>query len=334
MGAEHWLPVAFAAIMGLALVVYAILDGYDLGVGILLPLGERDEADSDTMVASIGPFWDANETWLVLAIGVMLIAFPAAHSLVLYHLYLPTAVMLIGLILRGVAFDFRAKAALDHKYFWDLCFKIGSLITALAQGYMLGHWVMGFAATAVAYAFAILSAVGVACAYAYIGAAWLVMKTEGGLQLRAVRWARWAGRVSALGVLMVSVVNPLIDSDVYSRWFTYPLAMFVLIIPTICIACFVSNEFILRHLPRPNDRYCWLPFVLVIGFFLTSFVGLVFSVFPEVIPDGLTIWQAASATESLAFIFIGAVIVVPVILAYTVFAYWVFRGKTTDLHYH
>ena len=182
----YWLAIIFIGLMGLSVLVYAILDGYDLGVGILLPMGEADEAQRDTMIASIGPFWDANETWLVLAVGIMLIAFPAAHSVVLFHLYIPVAIMLIGLMMRGVAFDFRAKAALDHKLAWDRTFKAGSLLTTLAQGYMLGLYVMGFEASLSAHWFALLSGLGVTLAYSYIGAAWLIMKTEGELQKRAV----------------------------------------------------------------------------------------------------------------------------------------------------
>ncbi|MFD1215680.1 MULTISPECIES: cytochrome d ubiquinol oxidase subunit II [Microbulbifer] len=329
-----WLPVVFIGLMGLAVIVYAILDGYDLGVGILLPMGESDEGQRDTMIASIGPFWDANETWLVLAIGLLLIAFPEAHSIVLTNLYIPAAIMLIGLIMRGVAFDFRAKAAVDHKLAWDRTFKFGSLLTTLTQGYMLGQYVMGFEHSWSAQLFCLLSALGVTAAYTYIGATWLVMKTEQGLQQRAVVWAKNAGRAALLGVVAVCVINPLVNPGVFDRWFTFPLVMFVLLIPTLCFLGFVTNDILLRRLPKPEDRHCSLPFYTVVGIFILSFIGLAFSFYPEIVPGQLNIWEAASARASLQFILVGAVIVVPVILLYTAFSYRVFRGKATDLSYH
>ena len=329
-----WLPVVFIGLMGLAVLAYAILDGYDLGVGILLPMGEEDELQRDTMIASIGPFWDANETWLVLAIGLLLIAFPSAHSLILMHLYIPVAIMLVGLILRGVAFDFRAKAAVDHKLAWDRTFKAGSLITTLTQGYMLGQYVMGFDQSLSAILFCGVSALGVTAAYTYIGAAWLVLKTEARLQTRAVRWAQQAGRACLLGVVAVCLINPLVNPGVFDRWFTFPLVMFVLLIPVLCFLGFAGNEVLLRRLPKANDRHCGWPFATVVAIFVLCFSGLGFSFFPDIVPGQLNIWEAASARESLQFILVGAVIVVPMILLYTAFSYRVFRGKATELHYH
>ncbi|GAB2887329.1 cytochrome d ubiquinol oxidase subunit II [Microbulbifer echini] len=332
--AAYWLPIVFIGLMGLAVLVYAILDGYDLGVGILLPLSEEDEAERDTMIASIGPFWDANETWLVLAIGLLLIAFPIAHNLVLMHLYIPAAIMLVGLILRGVAFDFRAKAAVGHKLAWDRTFKGGSLTTSLAQGYMLGQYVMGFTPGWQAQLFSAVSALGVTAAYSYMGSAWLVLKTESQLQERAVRWARRAGRATLLGVLAVSAINPLVNPTVFDRWFSYPLVMFVLLIPTLCFLAFIFNDILLARLPKTGDRHCAVPFAMVVTIFLMCFTGLAFSFFPDIVPGQLNIWQAASATASLKFILVGALIVVPIILIYTAFSYRVFRGKATELHYH
>ncbi|MCK7596210.1 cytochrome d ubiquinol oxidase subunit II [Microbulbifer sp. CAU 1566] len=334
MANGDWLPVVFIGLMGLAVIVYAILDGYDLGVGILLPMDAADERQRDTMIASIGPFWDANETWLVLAIGLLLIAFPVAHSIVLTNLYLPAAIMLIGLIMRGVAFDFRAKAAVDHKLAWDRTFKLGSLLTSLTQGYMLGQYVMGFDSSWPAQVFCALSAVGVTAAYTYIGGAWLIMKTEDALQGRAIRWTRRAGRAAFVGVVAVSAVNPLVNPGVFDRWFTFPLVMFVLLVPILCFFAFAANEILLRRLPKVDDRHCWIPFVNVLLVFLLCFAGLAFSFYPEIVPGQLTIWEAASARESLQFILVGAVIVVPVILLYTALSYRVFRGKATELHYH
>ncbi|SEA44985.1 cytochrome bd-I ubiquinol oxidase subunit 2 apoprotein [Microbulbifer marinus] len=334
MSFADWLPVIFIGLMGLAVLIYAVLDGYDLGVGILLPMDASDESQRDTMIASIGPFWDANETWLVLGVGLLLIAFPSAHSMVLMNLYIPTAIMLIGLIMRGVAFDFRAKAAVDHKLTWDRTFKIGSLLTSLTQGYMLGQYVMGFESSWSAQLFSALSAIGVTAAYSYIGAAWLILKTEGKLQRRAVHWTRLAGRAAFVGVVAVSVVNPLVNPGVFDRWFTFPLVMFALLVPMLCFLAFTANEILLRRLPKVDDRHCWIPFVNVLLVFLLCFTGLAFSFYPEIVPGKLDIWQAASATESLQFILVGAAIVVPTILAYTVFSYRVFRGKATELRYH
>ncbi|WP_299595434.1 cytochrome d ubiquinol oxidase subunit II [uncultured Microbulbifer sp.] len=331
---NDWLPVIFIGLMGLAVLAYAILDGYDLGVGILLPMGEQDEAQRDTMIASIGPFWDANETWLVLAIGLLLIAFPAAHSLILMQLYIPVAIMLVGLIMRGVAFDFRAKAAVDHKLAWDRTFKAGSLITTLTQGYMLGQYVMGFDQSVPSLLFCAISALGVTAAYSYIGSAWLVLKTEQDLQVRAVRWTRVTGRATLVGVIAVCAINPLVNPGVFDRWFTFPLVMFVLLIPALCFLGFVCNDLLLARMPKAADRHSAIPFFIVVAIFTLCFSGLGFSFFPEIVPGEMTIWEAASARESLRFILVGAVIVIPVILLYTVFSYRVFHGKATDLHYH
>jgi len=331
-GEEYWLPVIFVSLMGLAVLVYAILDGYDLGVGILLPLD--NEQQRDTMIASIGPFWDANETWLVLAVGLLLIAFPTAHSAVLYHLYIPAVIMLIGLILRGVAFDFRAKVSVGHKFAWDCVFKAGSLITTLSQGYMLGLYVMGFRTDWEAQLFTLLSCLGVTAAYSLIGAAWLILKTEHDLQLRAIRWAKVALRITTVGIVTVCIVNPIVNQGVFDQWFTYPRVMFVLLIPVLCVIAFVVLYFLLNFLPRQCDRYAWLPLLMVAIIFILSFVGLGFSFYPYVVPNELTIWQAASAPESLRFILIGALVVIPTILAYTIFAYRIFKGKATDLKYY
>lgn len=331
-GEAFWLPIIFIGLMGLAFFVYAILDGYDLGVGILLP--KDSEAHRDTMIASIGPFWDANETWLVLGIGVLLIAFPTAHSLVLFHLYLPVTVMLAGLILRGVAFDFRAKALPDHKNLWDKIFKIGSLLATLSQGYMLGMYVMGFESSASAYCFAILSAVCVTAGYTYIGACWLVMKTEGELQQSAARWARRCGWLMSLGLIAVSIVNPWVNESIYDKWFGSPTLLLLMIIPIVCFSLLLVSDRFLKSFSPQLDSYAWLPFSFAIIIFLMSFIGFAYSFFPYVVPNQLTIWQAASAPASLKFILVGTVIVLPTIIAYTIFSYRVFRGKATQLKYY
>lgn len=332
MIADHNLPIIFASLMALAVIVYAILDGYDLGVGVLLPLNNAEQ--SDEMIASIGPFWDANETWLVLAVGLLLIAFPEAYNLVLMELYIPAFVLLIGLILRGVAFDFRAKVHLDHKRTWDKVFKAGSIIASAAQGYMLGLYIMGFDSGLNAHLFAGLSALGVTCAYALIGSAWLIMKTEGELQLKAIRWAKLCGKISFVGIIAVCLVNPLINPFVFERWTTAPYAYFLAIIPLISFILLFMGNAVLNRLPLKDDSGCWLPFVITLLLFICCFSGLAFSFFPWVVPQQLTIWQAASASESLRFILVGALIVIPCILAYTAFSYRVFWGKVEGLRYY
>lgn len=333
MSDAYWLPIVFIGLMGLSVLVYAILDGYDLGVGVLLPMNPEREHDRDIMIASIGPFWDANETWLVLAVGLMLIAFPAAHSLVFYHLYLPATVMLIGLILRGVAFDFRAKAAVDHKHDWDRCFKAGSILTCLAQGYMLGQFVVGFSGEFSAQVFSVLSAICVTAAYRYIGACWLIIKTDEKLQETMIAEARLSGRLALIGVASVCIINPLVNPDVFSRWFSGGAYTALWTIPVICFIAFLANDRLLANSEACKQK-SWQPFMYTALIFLSCFVALCLSFFPDIVPDQMTIWEAASAPESLKFILYGAVIVVPIILAYTVFAYWVFRGKASDLRYH
>lgn len=326
------LAVIFVSLMGLSILLYAVLDGYDLGVGILLPLAQKD--NSDTMIASIGPFWDANETWLVLAIGLLLIAFPAAHSYIFKELYLPTVVLLISLVLRGVAFDFRAKAAFSHKPTWNRVFKIGSLLASMSQGYMLGMYVMGFESTLAAYSFSLLSAFGVAAAYSYIGACWLIMKTEGDLQIQAVNWAKKSGFICFSGIIAVSLINPIINPDVFTKWFAGPNMFFILPLPVLCFGLFIYSFKQLKLLPAINDKGCWKPFVAAVLIFSLCFIGLGVSFFPYIVPNKLTIWETAAAPESLSFILWGAIIVVPVIFSYTAFSYRVFWGKVRELRYH
>ena len=278
------LPLVFAGLMAIAILIYAVLDGYDLGVGVLLPL--ENEKHCDAAIASIGPFWDANETWLVLAVGLLLVAFPAAHSAVLHALYLPATLMLFGLILRGVSFDFRAKVKPHRKILWDRLFKLGSLITALSQGFMLGMYVMGFEYTLASVAFSILSGLGVTAAYTLIGSCWLVMKTEHELQLRAIRWAKMSGVIALFGILAVCFINPLINPFVFDKWLTPPLAYFVSAIPLLCFSMFVLGYQVLKRLPLEHDKGSWLPFMMTTVVFVCCFVGLALSFYPYLVPGG------------------------------------------------
>ncbi|PPE68879.1 cytochrome d ubiquinol oxidase subunit II [Caldimonas thermodepolymerans] len=330
MNAETLLPVIFMAVMGLALLAYVVLDGYDLGVGMLMH--RANDAEKDTMVASIGPFWDANETWLVLGVGLLLIAFPKAQGVVLTALYLPTAAMLIGLILRGVAFDFRVKARAHHKPLWDRAFMAGSAIAALAQGWMLGRYVTGFADGALATGFAAAIALTLPAAYVMLGATWLVMKTDGALQAKAVRWAKLAWAPMVAGIVLISLATPLVSATVRERWFSMPGIIALLPIPLTTAVALVAARLLLNS-SRILGKDCWAPFALVVGVFVLSFFGLAYSLYPYVVMDRITIWQAASAPASLAVILIGTAISVPAIIVYTVFAYRVFWGKTGELRY-
>ncbi len=329
---DYYLPVLFVLLMGLSMLIYAVLDGYDLGVGMLMPFAAATERD--TMIASIGPFWDANETWLVLGVGLLLVAFPKAHGIVLGGLYLPVAMMLLGLILRGVAFDFRAKARVERKALWDTLFSAGSFIAAITQGYMLGRYITGFDNGPTAVAFACVSALCMTAAYILIGANWLIMKTSTSLQLKAVRWARYALPLTCLGLLSVSVINPLVSDRIMTKWFTWPTVLYLAPLPIACCTLLYALHRQLASLPKAQDRHSWVPFALSMSIFTLAFFGLAFSFYPYVVPDRLTIWEAASATESLALIGLGVVVVVPAILAYTLFSYWVFRGKSNKLTYY
>ena len=226
-----WLPFVFAALMGLSILIYVVLDGFDLGVGVLFPFA--DEAEKDTMVASIGPFWDANETWLVLAIGLLLVAFPSAHGAILTALYLPVAVMLIGLILRGVAFEFRAKAPKHHKSLWNWAFFTGSMMSSLSQGFMLGLYVVGLDHTLPAVAFGLLTAVFLTVGYSVIGATWLILKTEAALQIKAVSWAKGGMWGLMLGLGAISAASPLVSPRIFDKWFTYPDILWLAPLPLV-----------------------------------------------------------------------------------------------------
>lgn len=326
-----WLPVVFIGLMGLSFLIYAILDGYDLGVGVLLPLDNQQHRDS--MIYSIGPFWDANETWLVMAIGLLLIAFPKAHSIIFQALYLPTAVMLAGLILRGVSFDFRTKAPSTDKQKWDYAFKFGSLLATLAQGYMLGRYITSFEDSWLSIGFSSLSAICVTAGYSFIGAAWLVMKAEGDLQKRAAKWAQKTNILMAVGIVAVCLANLLIDQQIMDKWLGGIQVLIVIPITLLLGFIFVTVHLYLNKVPMENDIGCWFPFLAAIILFIMCFFGLAYSFYPYIVPFKMTIFDAASARESLWFIFVGAVIVLPMIIGYTIFSYKVFWGKTTKLNY-
>ena len=326
-----WLPFVFAALMGASILIYVVLDGFDLGVGILFPFAKEDE--KDRMIASIGPFWDANETWLVLAVGLLLVAFPSAHGAILTALYLPVAIMLIGLILRGVAFEFRAKAPTPHKRLWNNAFFAGSLMTSLSQGFMLGMYVMGLEYTLMHVAFGLLTAVFLTVGYSFIGATWVIHKTDGTLQAKSVDWAKGGIWGLVLGIGAISAATPFVSARIFDKWFSWPEALYLAPLPILSGLLIVWLWAMLRKMPFAGDKRSWLPFAAATALWVMAFGGMAYSFYPYVVPEQLTIYEAASAPESLFIILIGTCIVLPTIMGYTVLSYFIFRGKATELRY-
>lgn len=327
----NWLPYSFAFLMGLSMLIYAVLDGYDLGVGMLIDNATSHE--KDRMIASIGPFWDANETWLILGVGLLLVAFPMAHGVILTNLYLPVAVMLFGLIFRGVAFDFRAKVPFQQKWRWNNKFFYGSLLTSLAQGYMLGSYIIGFDNSLSGIMFSCLIAIVLSSAYCLIGACWLIMKCEGTLQEKAVKWASYHLINSVIGLGAISIATPLISDRIYEKWFSFPSILWLSPIPILTALLTLWLFLLLRRMPLQADRLSWLPLVITICVYILSFIGLAYSFFPYIVPEQMIITEAAAANESLKIMLIGALIVLPILLSYTALSYYIFRGKATELRY-
>ena len=312
------LPVVFTILMGAAILAYVVLDGYDLGVGMLMPAADRDE--QNRMVASIGPFWDANETWLVLGIGLLLVAFPVAHGEILGALYLPVAAMLVGLMLRGVAFELRIKAEGWHKELWNWLFWAGSTLASLSQGFMLGRYVTGFAPGFGYWAFALMVAGCLCGGYVLLGATWLVLRTEGPLQAKAAAWARWGLAWVALGVALVSLATPLISETVRLKWFDFPRTLGLMVLP---LGTLLTGIWVWISLGKSD----WKPFAGAVAIYVLAFIGLAYSLFPYVVIDRLTIWEAAAHPSALVFVLVGTLIVLPFIVGYTFYAYTVFSGK-------
>jgi cytochrome d ubiquinol oxidase subunit II len=325
------LPVIFMAIMGVALLAYVILDGYDLGIGLLLPFA--DGREKDAMIAAIGPFWDANETWLVLGVGVLLIAFPAAHALVLTSLYLPVTLMLIGLILRGVSFDFRVKAAATQKRMWNRTFSAGSLVAAMAQGWMLGSYVTGLAPTSVGRYFAALIAVTMPALYVVLGVGWLLLKTEGPLFDKALAWGRRAMPAMGLALLAISIATPIVSPTIAARWFTLPNFIGLVPIPLTSLIAFGAVYWVLGRRDVARAGYAWIVMAGTGLLCMMASIGLAYSLYPYVVLDRLTIFEASADPRSLKFVFVGVAIVLPFTVAYTVYVYRVFWGRAADLSY-
>lgn len=327
---QTWLPFAFASVMAAAVCAYVVLDGFDLGIGIIM--AGSDRAERDRMISTIAPYWDINEVWLVLGVGVLLVAFPKAHGVILTALYLPVAIMLTGLVLRGVAFKFRTKALPQLQNAWDWAFVGGSLATTLAQGYMIGRYLLGFADHTLAYVFAGLAAIGATIAYVFIGACWLIFKSEGDPRNKALRIARPSLVAVAVSIAAVSLITPYVSPRIFERWFSMPAMLMLAPLPLLT-AALVLWLYRLLDTPWRQPRYDILPFIGALGLFTAGFAGLAWSFYPYIVPESLTIYAAAAAPESLWFVFIGVCLVLPIMIASSVYTYVIFAGKAEELHY-
>jgi cytochrome d ubiquinol oxidase subunit II len=323
------LPLIWILIIAFGLMMYVVMDGFDLGIGILFPF-IRERGDRDTMINTVAPVWDGNETWLVLGGAALLAAFPLAYSVLLSALYLPLILMLAGLIWRGVAFEFRFKAHDPHKTFWDKAFSWGSYIATFSQGVCLGAFINGFKVTGPSYMgsaldcltpFSVFTGVGLVVAYALLGSTWLIMKTEGPLQRHMVVLARFATLALLAVIGIVSLWTPLTHSAVAARWFTLPNLFFFAPVPLLVL---FTAWAILSALKRETHA---APFLLTLFLLLLGYSGLAISLWPNIIPPSTSIREAAGPPESMGFTLVGALFIIPVILAYTAWSYFVFRGK-------
>ncbi len=319
------LPLVFAFLMGLAVLAYVVLDGYDLGVGMLMPAAS--ESQQNVMVTSIGPFWDANETWLVLGVGLLLVAFPVAHGIILGALYLPVTAMLIGLMLRGVAFEFRIKAQGWHRELWNWLFWFGSFLASVSQGLMLGQYITGFGSGFGYWLFSFLVAGGLCGGYVLLGATWLILRTEDTLRSKAVAWTRWGLLWVAAGIALVSLATPLASDTVRARWFSFPETLGLLLLPAASVAVWIWLWRMTGKLKRGIVVAEWAPFSGAITLFVLAFAGLAYSLFPFLVMDKITIWEAAAHPSALKIVLAGALVVLPFIIAYSAMSYRVFRGK-------
>jgi cytochrome d ubiquinol oxidase subunit II len=324
-------------VLGLGIFFYVLLDGFDLGVGILYRFA-HDNADRNLMMGSIAPIWDGNETWLILGSVGLLAAFPLAFAIIIPALYFPILIMLLALIFRGVAFEFRYRDR-PNRGFWDHGFAYGSMIATFAQGIALGAFIQGFQVTGRIFSgssldcftwFSLVTGLCLVFGYALLGAGWLILKTEGHLQAKARGWARVAFVGVGAGVLVVSIWTPLMNADISNRWFDWPNIAYLSPVPVItCIIGFVTW----RSIAAQNLSYG--PFLGSVLLFVMSYLGIAISLWPMIVPHRFTLWEAASTPSTQAFLLVGTLILLPVILMYTAWSYWVFRGKVrADIGYH
>jgi cytochrome bd ubiquinol oxidase subunit II len=328
---EAYLPVIWAAVLGFAVAMYVILDGFDLGVGILFPFA-GSERERDQMMNSVAPFWDGNETWLVLGGGGMMVAFPLAYSIILPALYLPVITMLLALVFRGVAFEFRWIDVTSERH-WTLAFAAGSALAAFCQGLILGGLIQGIKVENGAFAggpfdwatpFAILCGLGVVAGYGLLGATWLVMKTEGPVATRAKDEAKLLLIAVLAAMAIVSLWTPLAFERVEVRWFSLPNFLFLWWVPAATLLVAFAAW---RGLEKGHDL---LPFFAAVALFLLGYLGLLISNFPYLVPPSLTIWQTAAAPATQIFMLIGILVLLPIIIGYVIFVYWMFRGKLRE----
>ncbi|MGE0735838.1 MAG: cytochrome d ubiquinol oxidase subunit II [Alphaproteobacteria bacterium] len=322
------LPLVWAAIIAFGIIMYVVLDGFDLGIGILFPL-VRGPEDRDAMMNSVAPVWDGNETWMVLGGAALFGAFPLAYALLLSALYMPLIVMLLALIFRGVAFEFRFKAK-RSRFLWDWSFAFGSILTAFAQGISLGAFIQGIAVTNRQYAggpfdwltpFSLCIGLGLVAGYATLGCGWLILKTEGELQRRCFKLMLPLAAILLLFIALASLWTPLLNARISARWFSMPNLLYLAPVPIlVAVAAFL----LWRSIVNRRDAQ---PFLLALALFLLGYAGLAISLWPFIVPPSVTIWDAAAPSASQSFMLVGMLILIPVILAYTVYSYWVFRGK-------
>ena len=335
MGVDIDLTTVWAGIIAFAVAAYVVMDGFDLGIGILFPKF-RVGPERDMAMNAIAPVWDGNETWLVLGGGGLLAAFPLAYAIILPALYAPLMAMLLGLVFRGVAFEFRWRDPL-HRRRWDVAFFTGSLIATFAQGITLGALLQGIRVVSRAYAggwwdwltpFSLLTGASLVIGYALLGACWLIWKTEGELQKDAFRFARPLTILMVSALAAVSAYTPYLEGKYYQRWFAWPGVLAAAQVPLLVA---ITTFLLFRSLVRRHER---APFLLTLILFGLSMLGLAISIWPDVIPGRVSIWQAAAPARSQSFLLAGTVVLIPLILAYTAWAYWVFRGKITTEGYH
>jgi len=330
------MALVFAFIIAFGLIMYVVMDGFDLGVGILYPFF-KDKADRDVMMNTIAPVWDGNETWLVLGGVALFGAFPMAYAVILPALYLPLMLMLLALIFRGVAFEFRFKASRTRPL-WDFAFAAGSTIATFCQGLALGAFVQGIKVSGRSFAggtfdwlsaFTLFTGCALVAGYAMLGCAWLIMKTEGSLRDRLFAKMWPIGMIVLAFVAGVSLWTPFHDPQIMTRWFSWPNIAFLSPVP---ILVGLLGLGLVRAVQQRDENK---PFLFTLGLFLLSYVGLAISMWPNIIPPAVSIWDAAGAAESHLFLIVGMVILIPVILTYTAYNYWVFRGKIrADAGYH
>lgn len=323
-------------LLGIAIILYVLLDGFDLGVGMLYGLAE-DTATRNLIMNSVAPVWDGNETWLVFGGVGLLAVFPLAFAIIIPAVYFPILIMLLALAFRGVAFEFRFKDS-EHGSFWDYAFCLGSLIATFAQGIILGAFIQGFKVAGRQFAgssfdcftwFSFFTGIALVFGYGLLGACWLVFKTEGALQESARHQGRWCFFAVLIALIITTIWTPLMDNNIAHRWFSWPNILYLSPIPIITAAIAFFEWRML------NNKSEIAPYIGAVGLFLISYLGIAISLYPMIVPHQYTLWQAASSPEAQTFMIIGTMFLLPIILIYIAWSYWVFRGKVrADIGYH